>query len=155
MLSFCVIFCDVDSSSDCRLSSGRWLWGFEGSVRRLILVQFRNFLGITTTPAPRKRPLTTKTAPAHHHLFLYPFPIPLLLTGSGQLWAKHFPYLYPSTQILGITSTLYAYEDGTASKFRNVGTKSSDAGRLPKRHNTWLYYCFWTMVGLYYHFFFL
>ena len=38
--------------------------------------------------------------------------------------------------MLGITSTLNAYEDGTSSKFRNVGTKSSDAGRLPKRHNT-------------------
>ena len=44
--------------------------------------------------------------------------------------------LHPSTPILGITSTLNAYEDGTASKFRNVGTKSSDAGRLLKRHNT-------------------
>ena len=33
-------------------------------------------------------------------------------------------------------STLYAYEDGTASKFRNVDTKSSDAGRLLKKHNT-------------------
>ena len=32
--------------------------------------------------------------------------------------------------------TLYAYEDGKDSKFRNVGTKSSEAGRLPKRHNT-------------------
>ena len=42
----------------------------------------------------------------------------------------------PSTQILGITSTLYACEDGTYRKFRNVGTKSSDAGRLPKKHNT-------------------
>jgi hypothetical protein len=31
--------------------------------------------------------------------------------------------------------TLNAYEDGTVSKFRNVGTKSSDAGRLHKRHN--------------------
>ena len=30
------------------------------------------------------------------------------------------------------TSTLYAYEDGTVSKFRNVGTKNSDARRLPK-----------------------
>ena len=58
------------------------------------------------------------------------------LIGSSQLSAKHFPYLYPSTKILGITSTLYAYENGMASKFRNVGTKSSDAGRLPKRHNT-------------------
>jgi hypothetical protein len=35
-----------------------------------------------------------------------------------------------------ITSTLNAYEDGTAGKFRNVGTKSSDAVRLRKRHNT-------------------
>ena len=43
---------------------------------------------------------------------------------------------YPSTPILGITSTFYAYENGTASKFRNVGTKSSDAERLPKRRNT-------------------
>ena len=34
------------------------------------------------------------------------------------------------------TSTVNAYEDGTACKFRNVGTKISDAGRLPKRHNT-------------------
>ena len=55
--------------------------------------------------------------------------------GSSQLWPKHFPYLYPSTQILGITPTLYVYEDGMASKFRNVGTESSDAGRLPKKHN--------------------
>jgi hypothetical protein len=39
----------------------------------------------------------------------------------------------PSTPILGISSTLYAYDDGTASKFRNVRTKSPDAGRLPKR----------------------
>ena len=37
---------------------------------------------------------------------------------------------------LGITSTVYAYEDGTDRKFRNVGTESSDAGRLPKKHNT-------------------
>ena len=29
--------------------------------------------------------------------------------------------------------TLYAYEDGTDRKFRNVGTKSSDAVRLPKK----------------------
>ena len=29
-----------------------------------------------------------------------------------------------------------AYEYGTDRKFRNVGTKSSDAGRLPKKHNT-------------------
>ena len=89
------------------------------------------------TPAPRKRPLTTKTAPALHHLFLYQDP-PLYrpLIGSSQLRAKHFPYLYPSAQILCITSTLYAYEDGTDSKFRNVGTKNSDVGRLPKRHNT-------------------
>ena len=35
-----------------------------------------------------------------------------------------------------LASMLYAYEDGTASKFQNVGTKSSDAGRLPKKHNT-------------------
>ena len=59
-----------------------------------------------------------------------------LFIGSSQLCAKHFPYLYPTTQILGITSTLYAYEDGTDRKFRNVGTKSSDAGRLPKKHST-------------------
>jgi hypothetical protein len=58
------------------------------------------------------------------------------LIGSRQLWVKHFPYLHPSTSILGITSTLNAYEDGTSSKFRNVGTKSSDADRLPKRQNT-------------------
>ena len=32
-----------------------------------------------------------------------------------------------------ITSTLCAYEDGTASKFQNVGTESSDAGRLPQK----------------------
>ena len=38
--------------------------------------------------------------------------------------------------MLGIISTLYAYEDRTDSKFRNVGTKSSDVGRLPKKHNT-------------------
>jgi hypothetical protein len=37
--------------------------------------------------------------------------------------------------VLSITSTFYAYKDGTASKFRNVDTKISDAGRLPKRHN--------------------
>ena len=36
----------------------------------------------------------------------------------------------------GYTSTLYAYEYGTASKFRNVGTKSSDVGTLPKKQNT-------------------
>ena len=86
-----------------------------------------------------KRPLTTKTAPALHNLFLCqdpPFPIPLSLIGSSQLWVKHFPYLYPSTPILVITSTLYAYEDGKDRKFRNVGTKGSDAGRLHKRHNT-------------------
>ena len=78
------------------------------------------------------------TAPALHHLFLYQepsLPIPLSLIGSSQLWDKHFPYLYPSTQILDITSTLIAYEDGTDRKYRNVGTKSSDAGRLPKKHN--------------------
>ena len=44
--------------------------------------------------------------------------------------------LHPSTQILGITSVLYAYEDGTDRKFRNVGTKTLDAGRLPKKENT-------------------
>ena len=48
----------------------------------------------------------------------------------------NFQFLSPSTPILGINPTLYTYEDGTASKFRNVGTKSSDARRLPKRHNT-------------------
>jgi hypothetical protein len=37
---------------------------------------------------------------------------------------------------LSITSVLYAYEDGTDSKFRNVSTESSDAGRLQKRRNT-------------------
>ena len=43
----------------------------------------------------------------------------------------------PLIPILGITSTLYAYEDGMASKFRKVGTKSSHARRLPqKKHNT-------------------
>ena len=77
-----------------------------------------------------KRPLPSTTC---YSTKTRPFPIPLI--GSSQLWAEHFPYLYPSTPILGITSTLYAYEDGTANKFRNVGTKSSDAGRLPKRHN--------------------
>ena len=65
-----------------------------------------------------------------------PFPIPLPPVGAGQLRAKRFPYLYASTQILGITSTHYGYEDGTNRKFRNVGTKSSDAGRSPKKHNT-------------------
>ena len=76
-------------------------------------------------------------APALHHLFLYQDP-PLShpLIGSSQLWAKHFPYLYPSSPILGITSMLNACEDGMASKYQNVGTKSSDTGRLPKRHNT-------------------
>ena len=83
------------------------------------------------------RSLTTKTATALHHLFLYQAP-PLShpLIGSKQLWAKYFPYLYPSNPILSICSTLYACEDGTDSKFRNVGTKNSDAGRLPKKHNT-------------------
>ena len=85
------------------------------------------------TPAPRKRPLPSSTC---FSTKIRLFPITLPLIGSSQLWARHFPYLYPSTPILGITSTLNAYEDGTASKFRNVGTKSSDAGRLPKRHNT-------------------
>ena len=61
--------------------------------------------------------------------------------GQGPFWLSGavFSYLYPSTQILGITSTLYAYEDGTDRKFRNVGTKSSDPGRLIKntiRHST-------------------
>ena len=65
-----------------------------------------------------------------------PFPIPRPLVASSQLWAKNFPYVHPSTQILCITSALYAYEDGTDIKFGNVGTKSSDAGRLPKGHNT-------------------
>ena len=31
---------------------------------------------------------------------------------------------------------LYACEDGMTSKFRNVGTKNLDTGRLPKKHNT-------------------
>ena len=31
------------------------------------------------------------------------------------------------------SDTLYAYEDGTDRKFRNVGTKSSDAGRIPQK----------------------
>ena len=36
-----------------------------------------------------------------------------------------------------VTSTLYAYEDGTDRNFRNVGTESSDAGRLHTiRHST-------------------
>ena len=30
---------------------------------------------------------------------------------------------------------LYTYDDGMASKFQNVGTKSSDTRRLPKKHN--------------------
>ena len=76
-------------------------------------------------------------SPSHPPVSLpRPAPFPIPLTASSQLWEKKFPYLYPSTPILGITSTLYAYEDGMASKFRNVGTKSSDAGRLPKTHNT-------------------
>ena len=40
------------------------------------------------------------------------------------------------SEITSRSTFIGAYEDGTASKFRNVGTKSSDAGRLPKRHNT-------------------
>ena len=99
-----------------------------------------NYIVIDT--CSEKRPLTTKTAPALHHLFLYQvrlLRIPLI--GSSQLLAKHFPYLYPSTPILRITSTLYAYEDGTDSKYRNVGTKSSGAGRLLQRHNTVRHVC--------------
>ena len=38
-----------------------------------------------------------------------PFPSPDWLQST---LSKTFPYLYPSTQILGITSTLYAYENG-------------------------------------------
>ena len=88
-------------------------------------------------PFRENGPWHTKTASALHHLFLYQDPLlshPLI--GSSQLWAKHIPYLYPSTPTLGITFMLNAYEDGTASKFWNVGTKRSDARRLPKRHNT-------------------
>ena len=59
---------------------------------------------------------------------------------EGYKYGKHFPYLYPSTPILFITSTLYAYEDGTDSKFRNVATKSSDAGRLSKRQYGTVYH---------------
>ena len=80
---------------------------------------------------------SNKTAPALHHLFLYqdpPLSHPLPLIGSSQLWAKHFQYLYPSTQILVVTSTLYAYEDGTASRFRKVGTKSSYYPKNAIRH---------------------
>ena len=85
---------------------------------------------------PYYDPWQTKRPPALHQLFLYQDP-PLShpLTGSSEPWAQNFPYLCPSTPIMGITSTLNAYEDGTDRKFRNVGTKSSDAGRLPKRHN--------------------
>ena len=36
---------------------------------------------------------------------------------------------------IGVERTLYTYEDGTDSKFRNVGTKSSDVARLLKKHN--------------------
>ena len=78
-------------------------------------------------PWQPKRPLPSRTRP---------FPIPLPLIDSSQLWTNIFRYLYPSFPILSITSTLNAYEDGAASKFRNVGTKSSDAWRLPKRHST-------------------
>ena len=42
---------------------------------------------------------------------------------------------------MSITSTLYAYEDGTDSKFRNVSTNSPDAGRLPIRRNTVVNFC--------------
>jgi hypothetical protein len=59
------------------------------------------------------------------------FTIPWLALVSSE---PNISHIY--TPILGIASTLYAYEDGTDSKFRNVGIKSSDAGRLPKRHKT-------------------
>ena len=94
----------------------------------------RNYMFIDT--CSEKRPLPSITCFSNKTC---PFPTPLPLIGSSQLWAKYFPYLYPSTQILGSTSTLYAYQDGTDRKFRNVGTKSSDAGILLKntiRHST-------------------
>ena len=47
--------------------------------------------------------------------------------------SQTFPLFIPLNKILGITSTLYAYEDGMARKSRNVGTKSSEAGRLPQK----------------------
>jgi len=60
-----------------------------------------------------------------------PTAFPFLLLALVNLQPNIFPVLYPSTPILCITSRLYAYENGTASKFRNVCTKSSEAGRLP------------------------
>ena len=43
--------------------------------------------------------------------------------------------LNSSSIFIGVESTLNAYEDETASKFRNVGTKSPDAGSSPKDTN--------------------
>ena len=44
-----------------------------------------------------------------------------------------FPSSFSFAEML---TMLYAYADGTASKFQNVSTKNSDARRLPKKHNT-------------------
>ena len=130
----CCVFCVMSRRMEITPKKHITVFNQGGSLKSRLTHLYGE---LTARHARLLRPLTTKMVPNLHHLFVYQDP-PLShpLIGSSQLWAKHFPYLYPSTPILGITSTIYAYEDGTANKFRNVGTKSSDARRLPRRHNT-------------------
>ena len=52
---------------------------------------------------------------------------------SPGVWAFSADISELTSHSVFVGVVLYAYEDGTASKFQNVGTKSSDAGRLPKK----------------------
>ena len=54
---------------------------------------------------------------------------------SPGVWAFSADISELTSHSVFVGVVLYAYEDGTASKFQNVGTKSSDAGRLPKKYN--------------------
>ena len=52
---------------------------------------------------------------------------------SPGVWAFSGDVSERSIRSIFIGIELYAYENGTDKKFRNVGTKTSDAGRLPRR----------------------
>ena len=87
-------------------------------------------------PSRPKRPLPSTTCFSTKPR---PFPIPLLLIGSSQLWAKHFPYLYPSTSILGITSTLTPMKMELPVSSETSALKTQTPGDYPKdtkRHST-------------------
>ncbi len=61
-------------------------------------------------------------------------------------WCRRFGTFYPFHLHRRRAYNFYAYEGGTDRKFRNVGTKSSDAGRLPKKHNTTTFIFLWEII---------